>query len=81
MNRGLLITIVIGAVAGWLAALIVKGSSFGLLADIIIGLVGALVGHYLLRGYIHISLPIVAEIVRATIGAVVLLAVLRLVRQ
>jgi uncharacterized membrane protein YeaQ/YmgE (transglycosylase-associated protein family) len=81
VNRGLLITIVIGAVAGWLAALIVKGSSFGLLADIIIGLVGALVGYYLLRGYIHISPPIVAEIIRASIGAVVLLAVLRLVRQ
>lgn len=78
----LLIWIVIGAVAGWLAGMIVKGGGFGLLGDIVVGIIGAFIGGWLLaRLGVHIGTGIVRTIISATIGAVVLLAILRLVRR
>jgi uncharacterized membrane protein YeaQ/YmgE (transglycosylase-associated protein family) len=78
----LLIWLVVGAVAGWLAGVIVKGGGFGLLGDIVVGIVGAFIGGWLLPKLgVHIATGLVGVIAAATVGAVVLLLVLRLVRR
>ena len=77
----ILIWLLVGAVAGWLAGMIVKGGGFGLLGDIIVGIIGAFVGGWLLtRLGVTIGTGLVSVIATATIGAVALLAVLRLAR-
>ena len=64
---------------GWLAGQIVRGTGFGLIADIAIGIVGALIGSWLLPHLgIHLGSGIVPAIIGATIGAIVLLLILRL---
>ena len=76
------IWLIIGAVAGLLAGLVVKGGGFGLLGDIVVGIVGAFVGGWLLPKLgIHLGAGIVSIIASATIGAVVLLLLLRLIRR
>ena len=80
----LLIWLIVGAVAGWLAGVIVKGGGFGLIGDIVVGIVGAFVGGWLLPKLgVHLGglTPIVATIASATIGAVALLLLLRLIRR
>ena len=80
-NEMLLIWLIVGAIAGWLAGTIVKGGGFGLLGDIIVGIIGAFVGGWLLtRLGVSIGTGIVSVIATATIGAVALLTVLRMVR-
>ncbi len=77
----LLIWLLVGAVAGWLAGVIVKGGGFGLLGDIVVGIVGAFVGGWLLtRLGVTIGTGLVSVIGTATIGAVALLALLRVAR-
>jgi uncharacterized membrane protein YeaQ/YmgE (transglycosylase-associated protein family) len=66
-------------VAGWLAGKITRGSGYGLIGDLIVGLVGAFLGDWLLPRFgIHLGTGIVALIVNALIGAIVLLLVLRI---
>jgi uncharacterized membrane protein YeaQ/YmgE (transglycosylase-associated protein family) len=80
--ESLLIILLIGLVAGWLAGLIVQGTGFGLIADICIGIVGALIGSWLFPQLgIHIGEGMVGAIIAATIGAVLLLLILRLVSR
>jgi uncharacterized membrane protein YeaQ/YmgE (transglycosylase-associated protein family) len=80
--EGILIILLVGAIAGWLAGLIVRGAGFGLIGDIIIGIVGAFIAGWLMpRLGIHIMSGIVGAIINATIGAVILLLVIRLVRR
>jgi uncharacterized membrane protein YeaQ/YmgE (transglycosylase-associated protein family) len=80
-NESLLVIVVVGIVAGWLAGQLVRGSGFGLVGDLIIGVVGALIAGFTLpRLGIRLGSGIVASIVSATIGAVILLLVARLVR-
>jgi uncharacterized membrane protein YeaQ/YmgE (transglycosylase-associated protein family) len=80
--EGILIILLVGAIAGWLAGLIVRGAGFGLIGDIIIGIVGAFIAGWLLpRLGIHIMSGIVGAIIDATIGAVILLLVIRLLRR
>ena len=80
-NESLLIIVLVGLVAGWLAGQIVRGTGFGLIGDLIIGIVGAFIGGWLLPQLgIHLGAGIVAAIVNSTIGAVLLLLVIRLVR-
>jgi uncharacterized membrane protein YeaQ/YmgE (transglycosylase-associated protein family) len=77
--QALLVILLVGLVAGWLAGQIVQGTGFGLVADIAIGIVGALIGSWLLPELgIHLGSGIVAAIISATIGALVLLLILRL---
>jgi uncharacterized membrane protein YeaQ/YmgE (transglycosylase-associated protein family) len=79
-NQSLLIIIVVGIVAGWLAARVMEGGGFGLIGDLIVGLIGAFIGDWLLpRLGIHLGVGNVTLIVNAFIGAVVLLLILRLV--
>ena len=80
--ESLLVILLIGAIAGWLAGQIVQGTGFGLLGDIIIGIVGAFIANWLFPQLgIHLGAGIVAEIIAATIGAVLLLVIMRLVRR
>jgi uncharacterized membrane protein YeaQ/YmgE (transglycosylase-associated protein family) len=80
--EGILIILVVGAVAGWLAGLIVRGAGFGLIGDIIVGIVGAFIAGWLLpRLGIHIMSGMIGAIIDATIGAIILLLVIRLVRR
>jgi uncharacterized membrane protein YeaQ/YmgE (transglycosylase-associated protein family) len=78
--ESIIIWLVIGAVAGWLAGQIVKGGGFGLVGDIIVGIIGAVVGGWLLpRVGVFLGGGYIAEIINAVIGAVVVLLVVRLV--
>ena len=73
----LLIIILIGAIAGWLAGQIIQGTGFGLVADIALGIVGAFIGTWLLPQLgVRVGTGIVAVIIAATIGALVLLLIL-----
>jgi uncharacterized membrane protein YeaQ/YmgE (transglycosylase-associated protein family) len=78
----LLVWLVIGAIAGWLAGQVMSGGGYGLVGDIIIGIIGAFIAGWLFP-YLHIDLGggIVGAIIAAAIGAIVLLLVLRLVRR
>lgn len=72
------IWLVIGAIAGWLASLIVKGGGLGLIWDIIVGLVGAVIAGYLLpKVGIYIGAGFVPEVINAVIGAVIFLVIVR----
>jgi len=79
-GQTLIIILLVGLIAGWLAGQIVQGTGFALIADIGIGIVGALIGAWLLPHlHIHLGNSLVAAIVSATIGALVLLLILRLI--
>jgi uncharacterized membrane protein YeaQ/YmgE (transglycosylase-associated protein family) len=79
-SQSLLVIIVVGIVAGWLAGRVMEGGGFGLVGDLIVGLIGAFIGDWLLpRLGIHLGVGIVALIINAFIGAVVLLLLIRLV--
>ena len=70
-NESLLVILVVGLVAGWLAGQIVRGTGFGLIGDLIIGIIGAFIGDWLLpRIGIHLGTGIVSAIINATIGAI-----------
>ena len=78
----IIIWLVIGAIAGWLAGQIVKGGGFGLVGDIVVGIIGAVVAGWLLpRVGLYIGGGFIAEIINAVIGAVILLVVVRLVKR
>jgi uncharacterized membrane protein YeaQ/YmgE (transglycosylase-associated protein family) len=78
----LVIWLVIGAVAGWLAGLIVKGYGFGIVGNIVVGIVGSLIGGFLFGqlGLFHGS-GYLGAIIGATIGAVILLLLIRFIRR
>jgi uncharacterized membrane protein YeaQ/YmgE (transglycosylase-associated protein family) len=77
----IVIWLIIGAAAGWLAGMIVKGGGFGLLGDIVVGIVGAFVGGALVTMLgVSIAPGLVGVIVTATLGAVALLALFRVAR-
>ena len=80
-NESLLIILGAGVIAGWLAGQIVQGTGFGIVGDLIIGIVGAFIGSWLLPQLgIHLGSGIIAAIINATIGALILLLIIRLVR-
>ena len=75
-------SIIVGAVAGWLAGQLVKGYGFGLLGNIVVGIVGALIAGWLFPAIgINLGSGMVSAIINATIGAVILLVLLRVVKQ
>lgn len=80
--ESLLVFIIIGAIAGWLAGLIVSGFGFGLIGNIIIGIVGAFIAGWLfpLIGF-SIGGGIIASIIHATIGAIILLVLVRVLKR
>jgi len=80
--ESLVVLLLIGAVAGWLAGLIMKGYGFGLIGNIVVGIVGAFVAG-LVFSAIGVSLGsgIIASIIHATIGAVILLFLIGLIKR
>ena len=82
MVESLIAWLIVGAIAGWLAGLIVKGCGFGLIGNIVVGIVGAVIAGWLLpRLGIGLGVGMVAAIINAVIGAVVLLVIIGLVRK
>jgi len=80
--ESLLIWLLIGAIAGWLAGLIVKGYGFGLLGNIVVGIIGSFIGGWLFGQFgLFAGSGILGSIIGATVGAVILLLLLRLVRR
>ncbi len=80
--ESLFVILLVGAVAGWLAGLIVKGYGYGLLGNIVIGIVGAFVAGFILpRLGLSIGAGIAGSIIHATIGAVILLFLIRLIKR
>ena len=80
--QALIIWLIVGGVAGWLAGMVVKGAGYGLIGDIIVGIVGALIAGWLLPQIgIVIGSGIIAAIINAFIGAVILLIILRLIKR
>jgi uncharacterized membrane protein YeaQ/YmgE (transglycosylase-associated protein family) len=78
----ILIIILLGVIASWLAGQIVSGTGYGMIHDLIIGVLGALFGGWLLpQLHVHLAAGLVAAMVNATIGATLLPLVLRLVRN
>lgn len=80
--ESILVMIIVGAIAGWLAGQIVKGFGFGLLGNIVVGIVGAFVAG-LIFPVIGLGFGggILGAIIYATIGAVILLVLIRLVKR
>lgn len=81
-GSGLLVLLLVGLVAGWLAGQIVRGRGFGLIGDLVVGVVGAFIGSWIFGALgIFIGMGLIGAIISATIGAVVLVAIIRLVRR
>jgi uncharacterized membrane protein YeaQ/YmgE (transglycosylase-associated protein family) len=80
-NEGILVILFVGLVAGWLAGKIVRGTGFGIIGDIIVGIAGALIASFLFPKLgIRLGAGVVAEIIQSAIGAIILLLIVRLVR-
>jgi uncharacterized membrane protein YeaQ/YmgE (transglycosylase-associated protein family) len=80
-GESLLVILFVGLVAGWLAGQIVQGTGFGIVGDLLVGIAGAFIGSWLLPQLgIHLGTGIISAIINATIGAILLLVVVRLVR-
>jgi uncharacterized membrane protein YeaQ/YmgE (transglycosylase-associated protein family) len=82
-TNSLIVMVIVGLIAGWLAGQIMRGSGYGIVADIIIGIIGAFIGNWL---WVTLRLPTIGNgwisaIVISTVGALVLLFLLRLIRR
>ncbi|WMT74323.1 GlsB/YeaQ/YmgE family stress response membrane protein [Bradyrhizobium sp. Ash2021] len=81
-SESLIVILFVGLVAGWLAGKIVRGTGFGIIGDIVVGIAGAFVASFLFPKLgIHIGSGLISEIIYSAIGAVLLLLVVRLVRS
>ncbi len=84
MLTALIITLVVGGVAGWLASLLVQGTGFGLVGDVVVGILGALIAYWLfpiLGITMTLGGGILGAIIMAFIGAVILLVIVRVIKQ
>jgi uncharacterized membrane protein YeaQ/YmgE (transglycosylase-associated protein family) len=80
-NEGILVILFVGLIAGWLAGKIVRGTGFGIIGDILVGIAGALVASLIFpRLGFQLGTGLVSEILYSAIGAVVLLLIVRLLR-
>ena len=77
--------IVVGLLAGWLAGMVMKGGGFGLIGDIVVGVIGGLLGGFIASYFFHMGDPMsginLPSIIVAFLGAVLLLFVVRLFRR
>ena len=81
-SRALIIWLIIGAVAGWLAGQIIAGGGFGLVGNIILGIIGAFVAGWLLPRFgFYIGGPFIGDIINAAIGAIIVLVVIGLLKR
>jgi uncharacterized membrane protein YeaQ/YmgE (transglycosylase-associated protein family) len=81
-GESLLIFLVVGALAGWLGGIVVKGYGLGLIGDIVVGVIGSFIGGWLFTHFriVH-GTGFVGELIGATVGAIILLFLVRLVRR
>ena len=80
-SESLLVILFVGLIAGWLAGKIVQGTGFGIIGDLVIGIVGAFIGDWLFPQLgLRLGTGMISAIINATIGAVLLLFVIKLVR-
>jgi uncharacterized membrane protein YeaQ/YmgE (transglycosylase-associated protein family) len=80
-SESLIVILFVGLVAGWLAGKIVRGTGFGIIGDILVGIAGAFVSSWLFpRLGIHLGTGLVSEIIYSAIGAILLLLIVRLIR-
>ena len=74
--------LIVGLIAGWLAGLLVKGGGFGLIGDLVVGVIGAFLGGFLFSTLgVSAGGGLIGSIIVATIGAVVLLFIVRLIKR
>jgi uncharacterized membrane protein YeaQ/YmgE (transglycosylase-associated protein family) len=78
-----IVYLIVGAIAGWLAGVVVKGGGFGLIGDIIVGIVGGLLAGWLCAHVLNFSIGggIIGQIITSAIGAIILLLIIRLVKR
>ncbi|HUZ66483.1 MAG TPA: GlsB/YeaQ/YmgE family stress response membrane protein [Beijerinckiaceae bacterium] len=82
MITSLIVWLIVGALAGWIAGLVVRGGGFGLIGDIFVGIIGSIIAGWLLpRLGFHVGTRFLASVVDAAIGAIILLLVIRLIRR
>jgi len=80
--EGLILSLIVGAVAGWLAGNLMRGGGFGLVGNIVVGIVGGLIGGYLFsRMGVSGGGGLVGSLVVSTIGAAILLFLVKLVKR
>jgi uncharacterized membrane protein YeaQ/YmgE (transglycosylase-associated protein family) len=80
--ESIIVWLIVGAIAGWLAGLIVKGGGFGLLGNIVIGIIGAVVAGWLLPTLgVHLGTGIIGAIIDSVIGGVVVLGIISLIKR
>lgn len=80
--ESVIVWLIVGAIAGWLAGLIVKGAGFGLLGNIVIGIIGAVVAGWLLPQLgVNLGTGVIRAIINAAIGGVIVLVILSLIRR
>nr|WP_298099568.1 GlsB/YeaQ/YmgE family stress response membrane protein [uncultured Shinella sp.] len=80
--ESILIFLLIGAIAGWLAGLIVSGFGFGLIGNIVIGIIGAFIAGFLFpRLGFSLGGGVLAAIIHATLGAVILLVLIKIIKR
>ena len=78
---GIIYFLIIGAIAGWLAGVIMKGKGFGLWVNMVIGCVGAIIGGYILD-WLHIgAYGLIGSLITALIGAIILLWIISLIKK
>ncbi len=79
---GLISWIIVGLIAGWLAGMVMKGSGFGIIGDIVLGIIGALLGGFIASSVLNIANPITGinptTILTAVVGAIIVVAIIRL---
>ncbi|MFC5705257.1 GlsB/YeaQ/YmgE family stress response membrane protein [Aeromonas eucrenophila] len=82
MSENMLWFLIVGLVAGWLAGILVKGGGFGLIGDLVVGVLGAFVGGWLFTTLgVSMGGGLLGSILVATIGAVVLLLIVRIIKR
>jgi uncharacterized membrane protein YeaQ/YmgE (transglycosylase-associated protein family) len=80
--QSLIVLLVVGLIAGWLAGQFVKGGGFGVVGDIIVGIIGALIAGWLFPTLgISLGGGIIGAIIAAFIGAVILLIIVRIIKR
>jgi uncharacterized membrane protein YeaQ/YmgE (transglycosylase-associated protein family) len=81
-GEGIIVTLIIGLIAGWLASKVVSGTGLGLIGDIVVGIIGAFIAAWVFPKLgIALGSGLIREIIDATIGAIILLVIVKLVRR
>ena len=80
-TQSLIVFLIIGVVAGFLAGKIMKGGGFGLVGDLVLGVIGAFVGGWVFGLLGILPVGIIGTLIAATVGAVILLFLIRLVKK